>query len=90
MPGRLPNHPKDISAEWLTSHMKAGGVLTSGSVTSVAVQLAQKWNHAHTARVAIEYDTHFSNDGSSRLMIWTAASCFDRRDHLGEKHFEEP
>ena len=69
MPDRLPHHPKDITAEWLTLHLKKGGGLSAGSVTSVTVQMGKKWNYAHTARVALEYDEEANHTAPRCLFV---------------------
>ena len=83
MPERLPHHPKDITAEWLTSHLKRGGGLSAGSVTSVTVQMGDKWNYAHTARVTLEYDEEANHTAPRRLFVKIAGIVDLLALHLG-------
>ena len=54
--GGLPHHTKEIQPEWLTDRLREHGVLPTGNITSINVEVGELWNVAVTARIAMAYD----------------------------------
>jgi len=86
--GGVPRHPNDVTPRWLTARLREVGALPSGSVTSVAVELAEKWNVAQPARLAIDYDRDAPRDAPRRLFVKIAETDDPLSDiFLGETAF---
>jgi len=52
----VPQHPNDVTPQWLTARLREVGILPRGQVTSFDAKLPAKWNRTQAARLTLQYD----------------------------------
>ncbi|MEM7171090.1 MAG: aminoglycoside phosphotransferase family protein [Pseudomonadota bacterium] len=67
--GDLPRHPNNIEPAWLTGRLRDRGILTEGQITSVRVEMGEKWNAAYTARLLLDCHPPKSTGAPESLFV---------------------
>lgn len=65
----FPPHPNAISPGWLTERLHEAGLLLSGEVTTIDVDLSRNIGSAKPARLTITYDGNASSEAPRHLFV---------------------
>jgi len=65
----VPQHPNDVTPEWLTARLRENGVLPQGAVQSFDAKLPAKWIRTQAARLTLAYDASAPGEAPRKLFL---------------------
>jgi len=65
----VPRHPKEITPQWLTTHLREDGSLRSGSVSAITTRLNDRWNRTQSAHLTLDYDAKAPPEAPRHLFV---------------------